>query len=433
MIKTLLNPNHVLSDCDNISDIDGQRMATVLGKHIYGYKPSDPDKPIIKVLGIDANDDIRWNEAQSPVQAYVGGNGIDITNHVVSIDTDVVQKKLTAGPNIDILGDNPIISTEKTVVAAGHNISVSSSLDSEHRRLTYTVSAADPGSTVNKKDYGDTEPSRVSTMTIDSDDPEGYAMLKADGVSKGGLVAGPYKGLLDSGVAGVGDSSHPVYIGSDGEFHQGNAVGSTYTFGDGLTTSGTDVSVTRPVPAHNYDDVGKYLQVGYNGLKWGKPRQTQWGSSIGRHTVTDTDIANGYCDIPIYFWEMSDNMSLSGLTWFLLIEDAGYIRGSSSSGLGGYASTVKISWCDDEYTWQAYNSAHGGAGQLFDDLDVATELKRVPGYPELAKPIRRIGGDPTSGSVVRGPSFRVMLEPSLPQVGDIVSIKGKINVIMFQF
>lgn len=66
MIKTLLNPNHVLSDCDNISDTDGQRMATVLGKHIYGYKPSVPDKPVVKVLGLDENDDVRWSASGVP-------------------------------------------------------------------------------------------------------------------------------------------------------------------------------------------------------------------------------------------------------------------------------------------------------------------------------------------------------------------------------
>lgn len=342
MIKTLLNPNHVLSDCDNISDIDGQRMATVLGKHIYGYKPSDPDKPIIKVLGLDANDDVRWNEAQSPIQTYVGGNGIKINDHVVSIDTDVVQKKLTAGPNIDIIGDNPVISTEKAVVAAGPNISVSSSLDGEHRRVTYTVSAAAPGSTVNKKNYGDLEPSRVSTLTVDSDDPEGYTVLRADGEDRGGLVVGPYKGLLDSGVDGVGDSSHPIYIGSDGAFHQGDAVGSTYTAGTGINinssnqisctvspgptyTAGTNVQIQNNqisatdttynvfstsadglVPkANGTGDTGKFLRGDHT---WQYPATGSAGDA--NHPNYITQDANGqlhYVRAPRLFWEFNYN------------------------------------------------------------------------------------------------------------------------------
>lgn len=210
--------------------------------------------------------------------------------------------------------------------------------------------------------------------------------------------------------------------------------GPTYTFGDGLTASGTDISVTRPVPAPDYDDVGKFLTVGYNRLSWSRPRQTQWGSSIGGHKITATDIANGYCDIPIYFWQMSDHVTLSGLTWFLLIEDAGYVRGSTSSHLVGYADTVKVSWCDDEHTWESYDNAHGSdpQGQLFEDIDVATELTRIPGYPTLVHPIRRIGGDPASGTAVRGPSFRVTLQANAAQVDDTVSLRGKINVIRFE-
>ena len=35
--RLLKNPTKVLTDCDNIDNVDGQRMATVLGKHIAGY------------------------------------------------------------------------------------------------------------------------------------------------------------------------------------------------------------------------------------------------------------------------------------------------------------------------------------------------------------------------------------------------------------
>lgn len=74
------------------------------------------------------------------------------------------------------------------------------------------------GAAIKKKNYGDLEPSDVNTLLIDSDDPEGYTLVKADGVTKGFLVIGPYKGLLDSGVNGVGDSNTAIYIDGNGEF-----------------------------------------------------------------------------------------------------------------------------------------------------------------------------------------------------------------------
>ena len=80
------------------------------------------------------------------------------------------------------------------------------------------------GSTVKTLDYGAPAPSNVSTLLIDSDDPEGYALVKADNVTKGHLVIGPYKDLLDSGVSGVGGADAPIYIDSNGTFQQCNTL-----------------------------------------------------------------------------------------------------------------------------------------------------------------------------------------------------------------
>ena len=71
--------------------------------------------------------------------------------------------------------------------------------------------------TLATKTYGGSNV-ELSSLVIDSDDPEGYSILKADNSIKGYLVAGPYKTLLDSGVNGVGDSSTPVYIDGNGQF-----------------------------------------------------------------------------------------------------------------------------------------------------------------------------------------------------------------------
>lgn len=71
---------------------------------------------------------------------YRPGAGIDIDDDVISVDTDEIQEKLTAGVNIEIDSDN-IISTGKTVVAAGSNVSVSQTYDGLTKTTTYTVSS----------------------------------------------------------------------------------------------------------------------------------------------------------------------------------------------------------------------------------------------------------------------------------------------------
>ena len=188
---------------------------------------------------------------------YSAGNGLTLNGTEFSVDTSVVQEKLTAGPNIDIY--NNVISTEKPRVTAGTNVSVTSSLDQQTRTITYTVSATDTTysvfntttdglvpkangtgdtdkflkgdgtwgapaaapSIVQKQDYGESSASTVSTLLVDSDDADGYAVLKCDNVNKGALVVGPYKGLLDSGInggSGIGDSSTPIYVDGNGQF-----------------------------------------------------------------------------------------------------------------------------------------------------------------------------------------------------------------------
>lgn len=82
-------------------------------------------------------------------------------------------------------------------------------------------------SVVKKKDYGDTSESNVSTLLIDSDDPDGYSVLKADSVNKGALVAGPYATLLNSGInggSGKGDANTPIFADTDGLFKPCSAV-----------------------------------------------------------------------------------------------------------------------------------------------------------------------------------------------------------------
>lgn len=90
------------------------------------------------------------------------------------------------------------------------------------------IYSTDGGSKVYRKPYSGSE-IPVSALKIDSDDPDGYAYVKADDVGQGYLVQGPYKTLLDAGINsghGVGDSATPIYIDTDGTF---KTVSATFT------------------------------------------------------------------------------------------------------------------------------------------------------------------------------------------------------------
>ena len=104
------------------------------------HKPTT--KPVvagenIRIEETDENFTIHSNGGGSSPE-YTAGEGIEISGDTISVDTDAIQTKLTAGTNIEI--NSGIISTGKSVVAAGSNVSVDSSLDSLTNTVTYTVS-----------------------------------------------------------------------------------------------------------------------------------------------------------------------------------------------------------------------------------------------------------------------------------------------------
>lgn len=92
---------------------------------------------------------------------YQAGDGIIISGETISVDPNTVQGKLTEGPNITISNEN-VISTEKTVVAAGTNVTVTSSLDNVTRTRTYTVSSSGGGSQQVQSNWAETDTSSVS-------------------------------------------------------------------------------------------------------------------------------------------------------------------------------------------------------------------------------------------------------------------------------
>lgn len=283
------------------------------------------------------------------------------------------QGALTAGPNIDIYND--VISTEKPQVTGGTNVSVASSLDPQTRVITYTVSATDTTynvfntttdglvpkasgtgdtgkflkgdgtweavnapSIVQKLDYGEASASTVSTLLIDSDDPENYAILKADNVTKGYLVKGPYKTLLDSGInggSGVGDASTPIYVDTDGTFKAGNAV-----------VNGGKHSHTAELYYHHTDD-GDHYNV----------------RNIKNYCINHVAITNHSSDI-CYIEVEAPTLGTDEEYDYYVVFDCT----NSSGGCG-----VTVQNCDAEIFHFPFYNPNGPQGQPFVDFQDKTE------------------------------------------------------------
>jgi hypothetical protein len=181
-----------------------------------------------------------WEEISTTVNAtaplYGTGTSADPIRLLVSHGLSLVQP---AGGDTALQVTHPVPAPGS--VSAGKVLTC----DDQLGNLSWQTPAPAP-SIVQKLDYGDTSASTVSTLLIDADDPENYTLLKADNVTKGFLVQGPYKTLLDSGVNGVGDTATPVYVDSNGQF-------ATCTI-----QPGGKHSHTAELYYHHYDDGDHY-------------------------------------------------------------------------------------------------------------------------------------------------------------------------------
>lgn len=70
--------------------------------------------------------------------SYTAGTGIDITSDVISVDTDVIQEKLSAGSNVSISNSN-VISATDTTYTAGTNVNISAQNVISATDTTYTA------------------------------------------------------------------------------------------------------------------------------------------------------------------------------------------------------------------------------------------------------------------------------------------------------
>jgi hypothetical protein len=179
------------------------------------------------------------------------------------------------------------------------------------------------------------------------------------------------------------------------------------------------------------------------GMWWLKRKKYMYKTTLGIsgdgvHTITQTDINNKYCDIPIIWSTETDRYGLlnraDNFLFALTIGDMRLNRGSTNYPLNNIVSKIKCSLCDETQTWFSNDNAHGNDphGMIFDDI-LGSELARVPGYPTLDKEVRRVAYGPNNLAHFMGPSFRVMFsDTSTLAVGDKIEMDGIVSGIDFK-
>jgi hypothetical protein len=362
MIKTLLNPNHVLSDCDNITDIDGQRMASVLGKHVYGYSKAADNTRVDRVLGVDANGDVRWTKnipgGGGGGETYTAGSGIDISDeNVISADTSVVQPKLTAGTNVTISEDN-VISAVDTFYQAGTGLNLTAgntfnvNTDVIQEKLSAGANVTISSNTISATDttYGvftTTEHGLVPKADGSGDDVK---FLRGDGTWQP-----PMTGI-------VGDANHPNYIsvGSDGRLHYSKTKRLFWEF--------TFVSPSAVLTATDIDNgfVELVLPLGADGL----------GLTIMHN-------GNMVC---MKGYDIEEGNPLNGrqLSFYILAHDGTSPRWLMDTGFETYTESVV-----NNYSWKAFKAIGLCAGRNVSRVDA---VLRVPLTTETAGETFQIPG-----------------------------------------
>lgn len=179
------------------------------------------------------------------------------------------------------------------------------------------------------------------------------------------------------------------------------------------------------------------------GVWWFKRKKYMYKTTLGIsgdgvHTITQTDINNKYCDIPIIWSTETDTYGLLNLAdnflFALTIGDMRLNKGSTNYPLNNIVSKIKCSLCDETRTWFSNDNSHGNDphGMIFDDI-LGSELARVPGYSTLDKEVRRVAYGPNNSAHFMGPSFRVMFsDTSTLAVGDKIEMNGIVSGIDFR-
>lgn len=184
--------------------------------------------------GAEVNVQANWTEADSSVDSYIQNKPQNLVQDANYVHTD---NNFTTSLKDKLDG-----------IEAGAQVNVKS----DWTATAGTASEILHKPEIAKTNYGASTNTELTSLVLNADYPDGSVQVKADGTGMGMLVSGPYATLLDSGVNGIGDATHPVYIDSNGVFQQGSA-GQTYS----VFTTTTDGLAPK---ANGTGDTGKYLK-----------------------------------------------------------------------------------------------------------------------------------------------------------------------------
>ena len=195
-----------------------------------------------------------------------------------------------------------------------------------------------------------------------------------------------------------------------------------------ITASGLQPALPTP-------NSSVYLIGSSNGhIMWNERRKYMYCSALPRHTLTETDVQNKYCDLPIN-WDIPSDSDVRNFSFCMGLSDMYISRGNSTIPLDSRVKKIKCSiFNDGENTWYSNDNAHRDDpnGMIFNDI-LGSELGRVAGYWELNTEVKRAGMSGPYWLELSGPSFRVVFNSDADiQEGDIVVMTGMISGIDFQ-
>lgn len=143
---------------------------------------------------------------------YTAGNGIDITNDVISADTDVLQEKLVSGTNIKTVNGNSLLGSGDVTITGGAEFEITTSSDS--------------GVLAQGNDYLGVDLSDANGPTLTLTQPGTYVKSKAlqEKLTSGTNI----KTFEGESILGSGNITIPTVVGSGwGIAKQGSVSAST--------------------------------------------------------------------------------------------------------------------------------------------------------------------------------------------------------------
>lgn len=279
------------------------------------------------------------------------------------------QAALTAGPNIDIIND--IVSTEKSRVVAGTNVSVDSVLDNTNRVVTYTVSASDTkysagnGLNLNGTEFSvDTSVVQPKLTAGDNVQIDQNNVISATDTK---YTAGSNVQINSSNVISATDTKYTaganVSISNTNEI---SATDTTYTAGTNVQiSSGNVISATDT----KYT-AGTNVQIDSNNVISSTTVFRTWIFRDRTVTITAQDLSNGYVDflyvlgddgvvacehpniIGMKGYDIEMGNQLNGRTLsFLLVPHGGGTTVLIDSGFQLYTESVV-----NNYSWKAFKA-----------------------------------------------------------------------------